>query len=99
MVMNDLKTGIHHNETDNLEYFTTAYFHTTKEITAEIGEAGLKFEKLIPVEGLGWIVRNFSEKEKNTSYMKKLLEMIRMLEGNEDLTAMSPHIIALARKD
>ena len=47
LLTNDLKTGVHLNETDNLEYFTTAYFHRPGEIITEIAESGLKFEKLI----------------------------------------------------
>ena len=99
LLTNDLKTGVHLNETDNLEYFTTAYFHRPEEIKSEINESGLKFQKLIPVESFGWIVKNFSEKEGDRNYMEKLLEVIRMLEVNEDLIAMSPHIIAVAQKD
>lgn len=99
LLINDLMTGIHLNETDNLEYFTTAYFHTPKEIISEIAESGLQFEKLIPVESFGWIIKDFNDKEKDPDYMKKLLGTIRMVEGNEDLIAISPHIIAVARKD
>jgi ubiquinone/menaquinone biosynthesis C-methylase UbiE len=99
LMTDDLKTGIHKNETDNLEYFTTAYFHTADEIKAEIEEAGLKFEKLIPVESFGWIVNDFNEKMKDSGYMEKLLATIRRVESNEGLLAMSPHIIAVTRKE
>jgi len=99
LLTNDLKTGVHLNETHNLEYFTTAYFHTPKEIITEIAESGLKFEKLIPFESFGWIVKNFGEKEKNPGYMEKLLGIIRMLEAKDDLIAISPHIIAVARTE
>jgi ubiquinone/menaquinone biosynthesis C-methylase UbiE len=99
LMLQDLKTGVHVNETDNLEYFTTAYFHTLKEIKSEIAETGLKFEKLIPVESFGWMVNNFSEKEKDQEYIEKLLGTIRMIETNEDLLPISPHIIAVARKE
>lgn len=99
LLVHDLKTGVHLNETDNPEYFTTAYFHTPKEIIAEIASSGLAFEKLIPIESFGWIVRDFEKKEKDQDYMKKLLEVIRMVEANEDLIAISPHIVAVARKE
>jgi SAM-dependent methyltransferase len=99
LLMNDLQTGIHLNKTGNPEYFTTAFFHTPKEIISEIFDSGLKFEKLIPVESFGWIVHDLTEKEKEPGYMKKLLETIKMLEGNEDLLVISPHIIAVARKE
>jgi ubiquinone/menaquinone biosynthesis C-methylase UbiE len=99
LLINDLKTGVHQNKTENLEYFTTAYFHKPKEIVSEIEDSKLKFDKLIPVESFGWIVRNFNDKEKNPDYMRKLLETIRTVETNEDLISISPHIIAVARKE
>jgi ubiquinone/menaquinone biosynthesis C-methylase UbiE len=98
ILRNDLNTGIHQNKTDNLEYFTTAYLHTPKEIIAEIAESGLQFEKLIAIESFGWIVRNFKEKQNDPAYMEKLLGTIRIVEENEDLIAMSPHIMAVCLK-
>jgi len=99
LLTDDLKTGIHLNETDNQEYFTTAYFHTSNEIMEEISESGLKLEKLIAIESFGWIVNNFKEKIKDTFYMEKLLATIRNVEMNKDLVAMSPHIMAVAYKE
>ncbi|MFL5740396.1 MAG: class I SAM-dependent methyltransferase [Flavisolibacter sp.] len=95
---NDLQTGVHYNNTDNPEYFTTAYFHTPKEIREEIAESRLVLEKIIPVESFGWMIPDFLEKEKDPDYMKKMFEMIEMVEMNEDLLPMSPHIIAVATK-
>ena len=98
ILIDDLNTGIHLNKTDNPEYFTTAYFHTPAEIKKEIIESGLQFEKLIAVESFGWIVDNFNEKSQDIVYMKKLHKIINMVETNDDLIAMSQHIIAVARK-
>jgi hypothetical protein len=94
-----LKTGIHLNETDNLEYFTEAYFHTTNEIKAEIAEGGLVFEKLIPVESFGWMVKDFLEKEKDQVFMRKLMETIRTVETMEDLFPISPYLIAVTTRE
>jgi ubiquinone/menaquinone biosynthesis C-methylase UbiE len=99
ILSDDLTTGIHQNDSDNLEYFTTAYFHAPNEIITEIAESGLQFEKLIAVESFGWIVKNFNEKVKDPMYIEKLLATIRVVETNEDLIAMSPHIIAVGRKE
>ncbi|MBK8551583.1 MAG: class I SAM-dependent methyltransferase [Ignavibacteria bacterium] len=98
LLINDLKTGVHLNETGNPEYFTTAYFHTHSEIKNEITESGLKFEKLIAIESFGWIVNNFQVKSEDINYMKKLRNIISIVESNEDIIAMSPHIIAVARR-
>jgi len=98
ILTDDLKTGVHQNETDNLEYFTTAYFHTPEEVVTEIGDAGLSFQKLVPVESFGWIIKDFELKSKDPVYMEKLLGILRMVEDKDDLMAMSLHIIAVARK-
>jgi ubiquinone/menaquinone biosynthesis C-methylase UbiE len=99
ILMDDLNTGIHLNNTDNPEYFTTAYFHTPDEIKSEITESGLLFEKLIAVESFGWIIDEFAEKSGDKIYMDKLNKIINMVEINDDLIAMSPHMIAVARKE
>jgi ubiquinone/menaquinone biosynthesis C-methylase UbiE len=99
ILKNDLASGVHQNETGNLEYFTTAYFHTPKEIEEEIGEAGWRFETLIAIESFGWIAPNFGKKQHNPEYMEKLLSTIRLVERDNNLIAMSPHIMAVAYRD
>ena len=98
ILIDDLQTGIHLNETENPEYFTTAYFHTPTEIRNEIIETGLKVEKLVAIESFGWIINNFNEKSKDAGYMRKLQKIIDMVETNDDLISMSPHIMAIAKK-
>jgi SAM-dependent methyltransferase len=99
LLNNDLDTGVHLNETGNPEYFTTAYFHTPAEIKEETRESGLQLEKLVAVESFGWIADRFVEKAADKNYMHKLLSIINKLETNEDLIAMSQHIIVVAKKD
>ena len=99
VLVDDLNTGIHLNETDNSEYFTTAYFHTPGEIKKEITESGLQFEKLIAVESFGWIIDDFAKKSEDKNYMNKLNKIINLIETNDDIIAMSQHIIAVARKE
>jgi len=99
MLIGDLKTGIHLNETNHPDYFTTAYFHTPAEIREEINASGLKLDKLIAVEGFGWIINDFAKKTNDTVYMNKLAMIINMLETSDDLIAMSQHIITVAKKE
>lgn len=99
ILINDLRSGVHLNETNNPEYFTTAFFHTPAEIKEEVISSALKFEKLVAVEGFGWIVDDFAKKAADKAYMDKLSAMIGMLETNDDLIAMSQHIIAVAKKN
>lgn len=99
LLVDDLNTGIHLNETGNPEYFTTAYFHTPGEIKKEITESGLQFEKLIAVESFGWIIDDFAKKSEDKNYMNKLNKIINLVETNDDIIAMSQHIIAVAGKE
>jgi ubiquinone/menaquinone biosynthesis C-methylase UbiE len=98
ILLADLKNGIHINDTQNEEYFTTAFFHTPAEIKDEISESGLIFKKLIAVESAGWVIDNPGEKLKNGHYLNKISKIIELVESNEDLIAMSPHIIGIAVK-
>jgi ubiquinone/menaquinone biosynthesis C-methylase UbiE len=98
ILSNDLKSGIHINHTSNPEYFTTSYFHTPDEIADEIRGSGMTFEKLIAVEGFGVIVADLARKLKDQEYRSKLLSDLELVESNRDLMAMSPHILAVARK-
>jgi len=99
ILINDLNTGIHLNETENPEYFTTAYFHEPAEIKLEVIESGLLLKELIAVESFGWIIDNFKERSEDKEYMEKLNKIVNMVETNNDLMAMSPHIIAVGQKD
>jgi ubiquinone/menaquinone biosynthesis C-methylase UbiE len=99
MLIDDLTTGIHLNETENLEYFTTAYLHTPSEIKSEIIESKLKLENLIAIESFGWFIDDMKAKSKDSTYMNKLQKILSMVETNEDIMAMSPHIMAIARNE
>jgi SAM-dependent methyltransferase len=92
MLKQDLKTGIHINQTDNPEYFTTSFFHTPDEIEMELRECDLQFEKLIAVESIGWLYKP------GEPISDLVLELIRQVETNKDFLASSPHILAIARK-
>ena len=98
ILMNDLLEGIHINDTDNLEYFTTAFFHTPQAIQAELSESGLKLEKLVAVESAGWLIDDLPEKIKVERYRTRVQKIIDSIESNTDLLALSPHIIAIAKK-
>ena len=94
----DIRSGIHQNPTGNPEYFTTSFFHTTSEIQSEINESQLNLEKLIAVEGVGWLI-DIGKFENDENHLRKILEIIRSVETNPDLIATSPHILAVAKKN
>ena len=97
ILTHDLNTGIHINNTENFEYFTTAFFHTPDEIENEIRECNLNFEKIIAVESLGWLLDDVL-RTSDTAHTELICSLIRQVEENKDLMASSPHILAIARK-
>ena len=52
----DLADGQHRNETDDLNYFTTAYFHRPDDLLRELESAGFRDARVFGVEGPGWML-------------------------------------------
>lgn len=94
----DLKDGQHRNTTDILEYWTTAYLHHPNELKDEIIEVGFKFEKLLAIDGFGWLLPDFSEKWENNDYRELLLQKVRTIEEEASTIGMSAHIMGIAAK-
>ncbi|MEE9553923.1 MAG: class I SAM-dependent methyltransferase [candidate division Zixibacteria bacterium] len=98
IVKQDLKDGQHRNTTDNNDYFTTAYFHHPDEIKPETEEAGFKLDKILAIEGPGWLIREYDSDMKKPDRRDRILEIVRMLEEDRSLLPLSDHIAAVGRK-
>ncbi len=62
IIADDLASGQHRNPTDQLAYFTTAYFHLRpEELAAEARDAGFSDVHIIAVEGPAWSAARFRE--------------------------------------
>jgi SAM-dependent methyltransferase len=99
MVRQDLAGGPHLNPTDQLQYFTTAFFHHPDEVAREIREAGLAFVELLPVEGLGALTAAFARAWADDAHRETLLALVRSIEREPALIGVSPHLLAVARKE
>jgi SAM-dependent methyltransferase len=55
----DLVDGQHRNDTGQLSYFTTAYFHRPEDVRQELEAAGFRESAVLGVEGPGWILGDF----------------------------------------
>jgi ubiquinone/menaquinone biosynthesis C-methylase UbiE len=98
ILMNDLATGQHRNPSGHPNYFTTAYFHHPEELRTEMNEAGFREVEIIAVQGPGWLRKDFDRHWENPDERKKLLSLIRAVESEPSLLAMSPHFVAAAIK-
>jgi hypothetical protein len=93
-----LKDGQHRNKTENLDYWTTIYFHKPDELKEEATQSRLKLEDIFAIDTFGWLIPNFQEKWQNKHYRDLLLHIIRVVEEDTSLMGISAHIIGVATK-
>ena len=98
ILMNDLSTGQHRNPTGNPNYFTTAYFHRPEELEDEMAAAGFLGARVIAVQGPGWLRKDLDQYWGNLAERDKILSLIRAVESERSLMAVSPHVIGVGRK-
>jgi SAM-dependent methyltransferase len=94
IVEQDLKTGQHRNETGNLDYFTTAFFHHPDELKRELIEGGFPNPTLCAIEGPLWTVPESATAEQQENFMATM----RALESEATLIGASAHIMSIAAK-
>jgi ubiquinone/menaquinone biosynthesis C-methylase UbiE len=94
----DLAEGQHRNPTEDLNYFTTAFFHRPSELAEEVNQAGFRNPKLFPIEGPGWVARDFEGLWRNDAQRARLLECIRKVEREPEILGASAHLMAIANK-
>lgn len=94
----DLADGQHRNDTNNADYFTTAYFHRPEEIVAEVEAAGFASPHVFGIEGPGWLLADIAERMSDEGRRDDLLKVARLLESEPALLGVSGHWLAVARK-
>lgn len=96
-VREDLISGRHRNPTMAAERFTTAYFHTCAEMLAELTEAGLAIEAVLPIEGLLAWAPGLADRLADPAQREQILAMLEQVETDPALTAASSHLLAVGR--
>jgi ubiquinone/menaquinone biosynthesis C-methylase UbiE len=98
IVEGDLRDGRHRNETGNLAYFTTAFFHRPEELRTEVTEAGFAEALVYAVEGPFFALPGFAERWRDPGARETLLRFLRAVETEPALLGASPHLLACARR-
>lgn len=96
IVAADLASGQHRNPTNNLRYFTTAYFHRPEELAAEVREAGFRKVRVLAVEGPAWSAPQFREAWGDPVQRRKLMEFLSLIEKEPSIHGASAHFIVIA---
>lgn len=94
----DLAEGQHRNPTNDLTYFTDAYFHCPDELAQELTETGFNLVELVAVEGVGWLASDFDRLWSDQQQRERLLAAVRKVEREPGLIGASSHIMAIGTK-
>ena len=97
IVAADLASGQHRNPTDNPAYFTTAYFHRSEELTAEVEEAGFAGVRVFSVEGPAWSMPYFNQVWDDAQLRSELMHFLSAVEEEPSLRGASAHLLVVAK--
>jgi ubiquinone/menaquinone biosynthesis C-methylase UbiE len=98
IVAGDLTSGQHRNPTENVHYFTTAFFHRPEELEAEIGEAGFEEVRVLAVEGPIWSAAQFSQAWGDPVQRGDLMKFLCLVEREPSVVGASAHLLAVGRR-
>jgi ubiquinone/menaquinone biosynthesis C-methylase UbiE len=98
IVATDLASGQHRNPTDQLDYFTTAYFHRPEELATEVRDAGFGDVHILAVEGPAWSGAQFRKAWDDPIQRQSLTEFLSLIEREPSVIGASAHIIAVAHR-
>jgi len=94
----DLEDGQHRNETERIDYFTTAFFHRPEDLRIEIEAAGFVDARVLGVEGPGWTFGDFDARWEDPAQRNELMDVARRLEAEPSIIGASAHLLGTGRK-
>jgi len=94
----DLEDGQHRNFSGNPLYFTDAFFHRPGELSREFQAAGFQILEVLPIEGPGWLARDFDRIWSDPIQRDRLLTAVRKMEREPSVLGASSHIMAIGLK-
>jgi len=98
IVKTDIEMGRHRNPTDDISYFTDAFFHLRAEIRVEVEAGGLEVVAQLPIEGLGILATDFESFWPDSRKRTTLLDMVARAEGIDEVNGASAHYMTVGKK-
>ncbi len=98
IVARDVADGRHANPDEVPGWFTTAFFHTARELESEVAEAGLILRAVVAIEGPGSVLRDEEALRSDPDAWAALLDLVERTESEPTLLGLSSHIMAVAHR-
>jgi ubiquinone/menaquinone biosynthesis C-methylase UbiE len=98
MCLKELHTGRHEAPESMPGILPQAYYHKPVELKEEIQSAGFEYEKTLAVEGMIWLDKNYFTSRSQPEKKSKMMELLKRTENDPQLLALSPHLLAIAKK-
>lgn len=98
IVAGDLENGQHRNPTRNPIYFTDAFLHRPGELSRELLGSGFQVVSILPIEGPGWLARDFERLWNDPIQRERLLAAIRKVEREPSILGATSHIMGIGHK-
>lgn len=96
-VLDTLRTGQHRNPRREQHLFTTAYFHDRDGLAAEVADAGLSLDAIVPVEGPLYWAPDLAGRLADPAGRELILDAIARVEHDPAIAGASAHLLAIAR--
>jgi hypothetical protein len=90
-----LVDGQYRNETDDRQFFVTAYFHRPEDLAQELTGAGYRDVRVFGVEGPCWLLPDFDARWNDLDRRRDLLTVARLLEEETSILGTSAHLLAI----
>jgi ubiquinone/menaquinone biosynthesis C-methylase UbiE len=94
----DLVDGQHRNDTEDISYFTTAYFHRPQDLHEELAAAGFRTPQVLGIEGPAWMFSDFDARWEDAALKKDILDVARALEAEPSAIGVSAHLLGIGWK-
>jgi SAM-dependent methyltransferase len=92
-----LADGQYRNPGGDPAQFTTAYFHRPDDLAEEVEEAGLELRALVGASGSIKLLPQLPERLAEPEQRKRILDLLRLLEGEPSILGMSQNFVAVAQ--
>jgi len=99
MCKQELLSGEHHPPADFPGILAQAFFHSPSALINEFEAAGFSPTAVLAVEGMAWMDRQYFESWSSPVKKRRLLELLKLTEANQELLCLSPHMMLAAEVD